>query len=433
MIPTSVQGVLSEKALINPSLLDGAGLRALVSERLPHFGGNEAAYAAELARSSDEIDRLVSGIAVPETWLFRYPHSFEYLLEFLMRRRAEIGSSLRMLSIGCATGQEAYCMAITAIQAGWTADQIRIDAVDRNQELLNAATLGLYRSSSIRTEVPKWGVGYLRRQGDHVEIDPAIRKLVRFSRADVTDPASIAGRGPYDVIFCRNLLIYLNAAGRDQLLGSICAELIPGGLLFLGHAEQVLGNGFPLRNRMAYHAFALERITADFVPSRTTSSQPAPQRAIPQTRAPASPTPVVRPNSAAAVKPPASPVTPTVPRITSPTIGVSSTAPQTLEDARDLADSGNSEASEKLVQSIIAREGPTAASLELLGLIRMSVNDAVAARKHFEQAVYLDPNRPTALLQLALIFERSGDAQRAGILWDRARRASAGSAVKDRT
>ena len=79
-----------------------------------------------------------------------------------------------------------------------------------------------------------------------------------------------------------------------------------------------------------------------------------------------------------------------------------------------------------MVKSIVARRGPSANALELLGMIHMSKNDPAGARRWFEQAVYLEPARSASLLQLALISERAGDARRAATCWDRARRSPAG-------
>ncbi|MCC6677743.1 MAG: hypothetical protein IT436_11410 [Phycisphaerales bacterium] len=390
---------------IEPSLLAGPGVELLISERIAAFGGREPAYIKELAGSSDEVDRLVAAVAVPETWLFRYPRSYELLLEFLQRLLAGGTPALRMLSIGCAGGQEPYCMAMTALHAGWPADRIRIEAVDRNGELLRAASAAEYGASSIRTEIPAWAVAFLRRSGDAVAVDPAVRALVRFTRIDILAPGALRGAGPYDVIFCRNVLIYLNAVARERLLNSICAELSPGGLLFVGHAEQVMRGAAPLRPVPAPHAFALQTVSGlaaeaerPALDSRFPSIAPAHPR-----RAPAGP--VTPPPASARPAPDQQPE-------------------GSVENARELADAGSIERAEAMIRSIIARRGPSAPALELLGMIRMSVNDADSAKRMFEQAVYLEPGRSGALLQLALISERSGDERRAASYWDRAQRAS---------
>lgn len=410
MSHTAIRRWLEEHTPIEPSLLDGAGLGMAIADRMEALRAGEPEYIEALSNSADEVDLLIAAIAVPETWLFRYPRSYELLAGHLQKRLAEGSASLRMLSIGCATGQEPYCMAMTALHAGWPADRVHVEGVDRNAEFLRAAGVGRYGAASIRTEIPAWAVSFLDRSGDGIGIDTAVRAMVRFTRADVTESVALRGTGPWDVVFCRNLLIYLNAAARDRLLLAICEQLSPGGLLFVGHAEQVMRGTAPLRAVAAPHAFALERVR-DAAPVVAV----LPSAARPQRHNTASPRwqMVQQPPSPARVQPPADRRTPTPPGVDS------------LDDARTLADSGRGGEAETMIRGIIAHTGPTAPAMELLGMIRMSVNDSESARRLFEQAVYLEPARSTSLLQLALISEQAGDARRAQNYWDRARRASA--------
>ncbi len=404
MTGASVRRWLLKHTPLEPALLEGAGFETLVAEHIAATGGGEAAYVAALGGSPDEVDRLLAGIAVPETWLFRYPHSYGLLVEFLRRRLAAGAPALRMLSVGCATGQEPYCMAMAALHAGWPAALVSVGGLDRNREFLRLAAAAEYGATSIRAEIPAWAVPFLRREGERFGIDPAVRSVVWFRQADAIEPAALLAAAPCDVIFCRNLLIYLNAGARARLLDAIGAALAVGGLLFVGHAEQVITGASPLRRVPAPHAFALERIDA----AAPAAEGPPALRAVPRHRVAAV---GQRPRGAALA-------TPCV-------VAEPQPAPQeTLDDARDLADAGRIQDGETMVRSIIARRGPTAAALELLGMIRMAANDASGARRFFEQAVYLEPARSASLLQLAIISERAGDARRAATLWDRARRAA---------
>lgn len=408
----TVRRWLEERALVEPSLLETAGLDAAVAGRIALFGGSEPAYVEALDREPEEADRLLADIAVPETWLFRYPRSYDLLLDFLQRRLASGQPTLRMLSVGCATGQEPYCMAITALHAGWPADRVRVIALDRNSGFLRIASAGQYAASSIRTEVPAWAVPFLDRRNDTIVVAEIARDLVRFNRADVSDPASLRASGPFDAVFCRNLLIYLNSHARSSLLDAICDELAPDGLLFVGHAEQLMRGRSPLRAAAAPHTFALE-------PDRR--GAPAVQ-----------PLPALR--SSVRSTPPRGPILP--PR-GAPSPAAARTAPRpapadTLEVARALADAGRMEDAEAMIREIVARSGPSSGACELLGMIRLSVDDAAGAKRLFEQSVYLDPSRTTSLLQLAMLSERSGDNRRADAYWDRARRGSAARPNEER-
>jgi len=393
----AVRRWLVEHTSLEPSLLDGAGFESLVAERLRAAGSeSETAYVEALDGSVDEVDRLTGGIAVPETWFFRYSESFRVLGEFLSRRLQSGAGWLRMMSVGCASGEEPYSMAMTALHAGWEPGAITIEALDRSQDVLRRAGSGEYGAFSVRTEVPAWALAYLHRAGDSIVVDPGVRSLVRFVRADVVQPGALAGVGPCDVIFCRNVLIYLGAEARVRLLDAVCAALAPGGLLFVGHAEPLLCGASPLRAVAVPHTFALERTGGVAAPV----NQPA---RVSPARVHARPGPA--PVAATRPAPPE--------------------AEPTLKDARDLADAGRPGESERVLRTIIARRGPSAPALELLGVLRMGAADAAGARVLFEQAIYLEPARPVSLLQLALLSERAGDARRASLLWDRARRASA--------
>ena len=400
MMYATLRQWLVDRTALEPSLLEGAGFESMVAERIGTCGGTERAYIAHLDASPEEIDRLIAGIAVPETWLFRYPRSYEVLVDFARLLRSRGAPSISMMSVGCATGQEAYCMAMSALHAGWPAEQIVIDGIDRNQRFLGIASRAEYGGGSIRSEVPPWAMPFLHRRGDAIAIDPVVRSIVRFTAADATDSSAIRGGGPRDVIFCRNLLIYLNAPARERLLGSICETLVPGGLLFTGHAEQIVRGCASLRPMPEPHAFALARVAPDAL------SPPPPRvaRDIASRPSVASAPPAVpRPRHIAA--PPTAPI-------------------RTLDDARALADSGRAGDAEALIQSILKQGGPTAPAFELLGTLRMAQEDHLGARRCFEQAVYLDPHRATSLLQLAVIAERSGNKERAAALWGRARRAA---------
>ncbi len=402
MTSATVRQWLVENTPLEPTLLEGPGFAALVGERVAAVArGDESAYVEALRRSPEEVDRLTADIAVPETWLFRYPRSFELLVDWLRRRTASGAGSLRMCSIGCATGQEPCCMAMAAVHAGWAREQVAVDALDRNAEALRAGAEGRYGPASIRGEIPAWAAPFLEREGETICIDAGIRRMVRFLRTDVL-ASGLEALGPYDVIFCRNVMIYLNAGARARMLRSVRDSLVIGGLLFVGHAEQFIRGESALRPLAPPHTFAMERV------QRQPPVEPA---AAPVLAVESRPRRIARP-------PPSGPAR--APRPAEPDPEV------TLDSARELADAGRTAESETMIRSIVARRGPSAPALELLGMIRIAANDTAGARRLFEQAVYLEPTRAASLLQLALISERAGDPRRASVLWDRARRASAG-------
>jgi chemotaxis protein methyltransferase WspC len=304
-------------------------------------------------------------------------------------------------------------MAMCALHAGWPAEQVQVEALDRSREFLRIAEHAEYGPASIRTEIPAWAMSYLRHDGQCVGIDPMVRGMVRFRPVDVSQTTALSGAAKFDVIFCRNVLIYLNAAVRERLLDAIGASLADDGMLFVGHAEQMI------RSTKRTHAFRPVSISHSFALERVAGGVPDVER---------SPDIVINTDRRIKAAGPRKSVSVDVPTPVkrSPQLSPAMDTPRedTLEDARALADAGHTHEVEPMVRSIIARRGPSAQAFELLGMIRMTENDADGARRLFEQAVYLEPNRSTSLLQLAMISERAGDNSRAATLWDRARRAS---------
>lgn len=401
---------------LEPTLLEGQGFESLVGERIEHTAGScESSYITALERQPDEVDRLTGGIAVPETWFFRYPQSYALLEERLRRRLREGAQPIRIASVACATGEEPYSVAMVARHIGAPEGTISIDAYDRNQAFIRSARAGVYGPSSIRSEIPAWSGAYLIRSGEALRVDPDTQRLVRFECLDATAPGPVPPGPACDIIFCRNLLIYLNADARRRLLDALVDSLVPDGLLFLGHAEPLLSARPGLRPAPGAHTFCMEKCD---VPQSAPRRDPAPSARTPD----ASPVRVLRPT----LEPRPALRAPSAPPVASP-------ERPTIDHARTLADAGRTRESEDMLRALLAKNGPSADVLELLGAILMVQNQTTAARKCFEQAIYLEPGRAASILQLAMIYEKSGDTARAAACWDRARRAAAGNAPESRS
>jgi chemotaxis protein methyltransferase WspC len=246
---------LIDNTSLEPGLLEGAGFAAAIAERIALSGGDAAKYLDALKHNVVEVERLVSEVAVPETWLFRYARSFEFLFNHLVRLRIRGDCRLSMCSVGCAMGQEPYSMAITALHAGWTPDTATITALDINSDFLRRADGARYGLSSIRSELPKWSLPYLVQGHESVVIGDDARAIVDFRHGDVI---TVGLDGRYNVIFCRNLLIYLRSSARDRLMKSIVKALVPGGVLCVGHTDHFNRSEYGLQAVESAHTFAYE-------------------------------------------------------------------------------------------------------------------------------------------------------------------------------
>lgn len=389
---------LSSATEFAPDLLEGRAVEALIVQGMRDTGiADEAGYIERLRSDETEQDRLFEGLAVPETAFFRYPASYEFLAGWLRRRlaRTDDGEALRMASIACATGEEPCSMVITASHSGWPLSRIHIDAVDRNGRPLAHARAGRYPARAFPGSVPEWARASLVRDGEQVLVTDAVRERIRYRRANVLELESPSPR--YHVIFCRNLLIYLNGDARRRLAAWLAGALVPDGLLFLGHAEYgpVLAARFHPVDAPRAFAFA-------------SGAAPEPIELRPRHRV-ARTTPIARP--------PSGPVPAPSDRDSA----------LSLESARAMADRGELLPAVHTAQRVIRRDGPSSDALELLGSAHLALGEIRDARECFFRAVYLDPEHEASLLQLALLCDRAGDCEQAERYRRRAARAHQGS------
>lgn len=186
----------------------------------------------------EERDQLLQEMLVSETWFFREPPAFEVLKQWLMERmpRWVSGQRLRILVLPCATGEEAWSVAAIIHALGIPADRVEIEAMDVDASALERAEEGNYPLRKSKERMPLAPLGIT--SGDMISVDPALRPMVRFERVNAMDSEQLQSRRAYDVIFCRNLLIYMRPLARIRVFETLASRLLAEGLLFLGHAEQ---------------------------------------------------------------------------------------------------------------------------------------------------------------------------------------------------
>ena len=232
-------------------------LRA-VKQRMRDLKLDELAVYDQRVRQSDvELQELIEEVIVPESWFFRDERPFLWLQEYArdgwLNRPAR--SPLRILSLACAGGEEPYSIAIMLSELGLPARRYRIDAVDISERRLANARRGVFSKNAFRGPPSPYQTRYFRSHHEAHEIDPAIRKCVRFVQGNILDPRVLEGCTGYDVIFCRNVLIYLVPSARASLMAVIERALASDGVLVIGHADRLdcAGTGAAVRgNRCAW-------------------------------------------------------------------------------------------------------------------------------------------------------------------------------------
>ncbi|MEM9265124.1 MAG: CheR family methyltransferase [Cyanobacteria bacterium P01_F01_bin.13] len=205
---------------------------------------NDTAYLSQLKASKSALDNLVEAVVVPETNFFRNPESFEYLAQYVLnlQKTSARNKSLRVLSLPCSSGEEPYSIAMTLLEAGLSHTQFQVDGVDISQTALATARQGIYNRYSFRNTAVFSPQNHLNKYftptgQDSYRIKNRVRSHVKFHPGNLADAICLTNSSSYDIIFCRNLLIYFHQHARERALYNLYRLLVPNGLLFIGYAE----------------------------------------------------------------------------------------------------------------------------------------------------------------------------------------------------
>jgi chemotaxis protein methyltransferase WspC len=369
-----------------------------------------AAYAARLEADQQERDALVEEVVVAESWFFRDPQVFDFVARFALTLAAMPGRlPVRILSAPCAGGEEPYSIAMSLLEAGLVPGQFRIDAVDVSRVALARAAAGRYSANAFRNADLAFRDRWFAPQAGGNLLDDRVRTQVAFAHANLLDPAFRADREPYDVVFCRNLLIYLDAEARGRVERTLDSLLRADGLLVLGAAEPPIlkGDWMPAG---AASVFALRRGV------RAATRQPTAVSAAPSRRAVAS----TRRTEAASGDPAArqQPTQPAQPQRAQPPEPAVEAAPAALLDdvlarAGQLANAGRYHDALVLCDEAQAAVGPSPRLFFLMGMLHQAAGDLDRAEGCLHKTLYLDAAHDEALLALALVATQRGDTRMA--------------------
>lgn len=201
---------------------------------------------------------MLDCISTNETHFFREPRQFEFLQQQVFEGWAAAAAAggrprrIRVWSAACSTGEEPYSLAMTLLdhfprQSGW---EIEILASDLSTRVLARAREGVWSLERAR-EIPepllkRFMLRGTRSQEGKMKAGPEVSSLIRFERINLNDERyPVSGR--FDLVFCRNVLIYFDAPSKARVIRQLSRHMAPGGYLFLGHAESVVGSNQDLR------------------------------------------------------------------------------------------------------------------------------------------------------------------------------------------
>ena len=208
--------------------------------------GDDYLQKLESAEGHAEWRALGQLLTVPETYFFRHFDQFRAFAEVTLIARMAARSTVKRLSIlslGCASGEEAYSLAVMVREAITdTSWEVSITGADINPAVIEKATAARYTDWSLRETPHDVQQKWFKRQGRDYVLDPTIRSAVRFEERNLSEDAADFWRPEvYDIIFCRNMMMYFSPDRAQQLVERITRSLAPDGYLFLGHAETLRG------------------------------------------------------------------------------------------------------------------------------------------------------------------------------------------------
>ncbi|MBM4023356.1 MAG: hypothetical protein FJ284_14175 [Planctomycetes bacterium] len=357
-----------------------------VRRRMQAAGIDDAAAFARLLRADTSArDLLVEEVIVAESWFFRDRQVFDFVADFAVTRAAlPTRCPVRILCAPAAAGEEPFSVAMSLLDAGLTTDQFVIDAIDVSHRGLEKAAAGRYSANAFRNADLGFRDRWFTMAGDQSVLSERVRRTVRFEWANLLDPGFAAGRMAYDIVFCRNLLIYLTDESRRRVESQLDRLLAVDGLLVLGAAEPPIMKGDWIPAGTAA-VFALRRgvHAAPEMPR-------LPRRSSPGTVRQATPAP------AAAMPAPPHPAT-------------ACSLEDVLAEADRLANGGRLGEAIEFCERQRGVLPPAPELFFLMGMLHQAKGDSDRAEGCFHKTLYLDADHQEAHLALALAARQRGD------------------------
>lgn len=442
MINSRIEDYLNARMGLDAASIGRVAVERALRTRQAVCGLDADAYWEHVRGSELETQELIEALVVPETWFFRDRNAFDALTGMVVPslRKAQPERVLNILSLPCATGEEPFSIAMALLEAGFAADGFQIDACDISLRAIAFAQAATYGRNSFRGAELGFRARNFEQTAGGYRLRDEIRGKVRFAQANVLLDSSFALGRLYEVIFCRNMLIYFDRCNQQRAVQALGRILAPQGTLFIGASESapLLSNGFVSARLPGACAFnkvgtAAEPKTARF-PGIAQSAVVAPTRIVvsPESRG-------TRLGAGVGSRPAASAwagvaagagAAPSVSAAASVSAGASTNAGRAtvvvmddwLAAAQQLADRGNLAEAMRLCDRNLNAAGPCPQAFYLKALLHDACGQSAEAIAHYRKALYLDPSHQDALVHLGAALLKAGDLSNAQHLFDRAER-----------
>lgn len=375
--------LIEEKIGISASSMSYESWIKLIHKRMKLYQMTDPElYFQTLKESAQEFQEFVEMIVVPETWFFREQAAYDFLIYYATHiwQGKKNGSQLKILSVPCSTGEEPYSIVMTLKDSGLLSTQFSIDAIDISGKAITTAQKAVYGKNSFRCKDLTFRDYYFNKVQNQYHLKQSVKNQVNFRHENIFDPQILIKQ--YDIIFCRNLFIYLNKIAQQKLLKIIDLLLLPKGILFISPVETECIKNLkytpdPMISSCAFHKSL----------KKTPAALPANPKKLP--------VPKVHPSLHKTL----------------------------LEEARHLADRGDFEEAIPLCHKYLKKNNTDPQGFFLLGVIEHALGAELEAENFFLKTVYLEPTHYEALVYLTLLAEKKGDSQQAQLFQTRAKKA----------
>ena len=346
------------------------------------------------AEDRRELHALGQLLTVGETYFFRMRGHFDALRALASTRD---DAPLAVLSAACSTGEEAYSIAMALVSVGQK--NARVTAIDLSRRSLDTAHAALYSEWSLRSVTQADRDRWFVRKGPRWEVRADVRAMVELQAANLLEPDAIP-LGPFDAIFCRNVLMYFTREAARTVVARVTASLRSGGLLFLGHAETLRGISEEYLVEPYGDSFHYRHIGAAVTPVPAFVRSVTPARGL-------------RAMGWSAPTPPPLAATPDVVALLAAerfeeALAAIDPAPSVLR-AIALLGKGDIDAAERLAAELIAAEEGGAEAHYVLGLAAEHRGDRPTAIDRYRATLYLEPDFALAHLQLGRLARRQSE------------------------
>ncbi|TYQ16667.1 UNVERIFIED_CONTAM: chemotaxis protein methyltransferase CheR [Acetivibrio alkalicellulosi] len=223
-------------------MLQSKILKLIVKNRIESY--EEYFRLLTQVRDKETLLEFSSEITVNKTDFFRENNHFEYIknnVNFIVDNNKRIirNNEIRVWSAGCSTGEEPYTLGVILQEHFLQGTYIKILATDLSTRVLKEAVTGVY-SPAIKNNIDKYYLlKYFKKQGSEWKVNENLRRLVTFRLFNLMDDFPF--KKSFDMIFCRNVMIYFDSKVQQKLIDKFYDVLVPGGLLFIGHSESLTG------------------------------------------------------------------------------------------------------------------------------------------------------------------------------------------------